>query len=367
MWMICTARGLKIAAHAAANRPAGRDIGRQGRSAASAAMVRRIRSLIALAVAMLAVAFDAGGHLACAQVPASRPIRIIVPFDPGGAVDVVARVVGRGLATQLDRTVIVENHPGGSTLLAAQQVARSEPDGDTLFFSLDDTFTIVPHLTRKLSFDPNKELVPLNLVGKILMILVANKALPASSLPEIIELAKAKPTELSYASSGPGSATHLSMEMLKHLAQINILHVPFRGLAPALTATASGHVQMTMIGYGTARGMFEEGKLIKPIVITSPERVAALPSVPTTGELGFPEIDATSWLAIAAPATVSAETLARLSDAVTRALDSEEIRRQIEARDILVTNIGPRPFAEAIVRRSRMNAEAVRISGAQHD
>ena len=157
------------------------------------------------------------------------------------------------------------------------------------------------------------------------------------------------------------------MEMLKHSAKVDILHVPFRGLAPALTATASGHVQMTMIGYGTARGMFEEGKLIKPIVIASPERVAALPNVPTTAELGYPEVDATSWLAIAAPATVSAETLSRVADAVSRAVGSSDVRKQIEARDIVVTNIGPKPFAEEIARRSRINAEAVRISGAQHD
>jgi len=327
----------------------------------------RIWFFLVLSAWALAAMVDAGGHPASAQGANTRPVRIIVPFDPGGAVDVVARIVGRGLATQLGRTVIVENRPGGSTLLAAQQVARSEPDGDTLFFCLDDTFTIVPHLTKTLPFDPNKELVPLNLVGKILMILVANKAVPANSLPEMIALAKERPTDLSYGSSGPGSATHLSMEMLKHSAGINILHVPFRGLAPALTATASGHVQMTMIGYGTARGMFEEDKLIKPIVITSPERVKALPNVPTTAELGYPQVDATSWLAIAAPATLPPDILARLNDEVARAVDSDEVRKQIEARDIVVTNLGMAPFAEAIARRFRANAEAVRISGAQRD
>jgi tripartite-type tricarboxylate transporter receptor subunit TctC len=199
------------------------------------------------------------------------------------------------------------------------------------------------------------------------MVLVANKAMPANDLPDVIALARTNPTLLSYGSSGPGSATHLSMEMLKHSAGVDILHVPFRGLAPALSATASGHVQMTMIGYGTARGMFEEGKLIKPIVIASPERVVALPNVPTTAEFGYPEVDATSWLAIAGPATMSAETTARISDAFTRAIDSPEVRKQIEARDILVTNIGPRAFAEAIARRSELNQEAVRISGAQRD
>jgi tripartite-type tricarboxylate transporter receptor subunit TctC len=328
-------------------------------------MVRRTGFIAVLWLAMLGPML--GGQPAFAQIATSRPTRLVVPFDPGGAVDVVARIVARALASQSDRTVIVENRPGGSTLLAAQQVARSDPDGETLFFGLDDTFTIVPHLIKNLTFDPTRELVPVNQVGKLLMILVANKAMPANSLPEVIALAKAKPTELSYGSSGPGSATHLSMEMLKHSAQIDVLHVPFRGLAAALTATASGHVQMTMIGYGTARGMFQEDKLIKPIVIASPERLAALPDIPTTAELGFPEVDATSWLAVAAPAAISAATLAKVNDAVARAVGNEEARREIEARDIVVTNIGPKPLAEAMARRSRVNAEAVRISGAQHE
>jgi tripartite-type tricarboxylate transporter receptor subunit TctC len=332
----------------------------------SSNMMKCIRFVVAFCLIPYAVTLDAGTRPASGQI-VTRPIRIVVPFDPGGAVDVVARIFGRGLASQLDRSVIIENRPGGSTLLAAQQVARSEPDGDTLFFTLDDTFTIVPHLTTTLPFDPNRELIPVNLVGKLLMIMVANKALPANSLPDLIALAKLRPGELSYGSSGPGSATHLSMEMLKHSAQIDILHVPFRGLAPALTATASGHVQLTMIGYGTARPMLDDDKLIKPMVIASPERVAALPDIPTTAELGFPQVDATSWLAIAAPATMQPEILSRLNDAVSRVLGSKDVRSQIEARDILVTNIGPKPFAAEIARRSRINAEAVRISGAQHE
>jgi tripartite-type tricarboxylate transporter receptor subunit TctC len=324
-----------------------------------------MRTLAALCVAIFAAAFDLGCNPAAAQTATSRPIRIVVPFDPGGAVDVAARIVGRGLAAELDRTVIVENRPGGSTLVAAQQVARSEPDGDTLLFCLDDTFTIVPHLNRGLAFNPSTELTPINLVGKILMVLLANKAVPADNLPDMLALARAKPALLSYGSAGSGSATHLAMEMLKHSAKAEILHVPFRGIAPALTATASGHVHMTTIGYGTARSMLDEGKLIKPIAIASPERIAALPSISTMVELGYPDVDATSWLAVAVPATMSAETLDRVNGALTRAIERAEIRKQIEARDVVVTNIGPGPFAEAIARRSKINQQAVRLSGAQ--
>ena len=295
-------------------------------------------------------------------------MRIIVPFDPGAAVDVVARIIARGLSAQWDRPVIVENRPGASMIVGAQFVANSEPDGDTLLMCLDDLFTTLPHLSKNPPFDANKELVPVNQVARILMILLANRAVPADTLPQLIELARAKPGGLSYGSSGLGSATNLSMEMLKHLTGIDILHVPFRGLGPALTATASGTVQMTMIGYGTARGMLEDGTQIKPIVVASPQRVAALPDLPTTGELGFPQVDATSSLTLAMPAKAPPDAIERLNTALSRELAaSSEIRTQIEARDIVVTNVAGKPLAEEIARRFRFNGEAIRIAGAQQD
>src|SRR5262249_34621684 len=149
---------------------------------------------------------------------------------------------------------------------------------------------------------------------------------------------------------------------------IDILHVPFRGLAPALTATTAGTIEMTMIGYGTARGMLEDGKQIKAVVVTSPQRVAALPDLPTTGELGYPQVDSTSSLTLVAPARVSAETMGRLNEAISRELNgSSDSRKQIEARDIVVTNISGKPLAEEIARRFRLNGEAVRIAGAQEN
>jgi len=303
-----------------------------------------------------------------AEVVSSRPVRIIVPFEPGAAVDIVARILAQGLSTRWSRPVIVENRPGGSMVVGAQFVANSEPDGDTLLVCLDDLFTTLPQLTKAPSFDANKELVPVNQIAKILMILVGNRAVAADTLPQLLDLARAKPGILSYGSSGLGSATNLGMEMLKHLANVDILHVPFRGLGPALAATASGTVQMTMIGYGTARGMLEDGTQIKPIVVASPQRVAALPNLPTIGELGYPQVDATSSLALAAPIKISSENFKRINDAVSAELSgSSETRRQIEARDIVVTNLGGQALADEIARRYRLNGEAVRIAGAQQD
>jgi tripartite-type tricarboxylate transporter receptor subunit TctC len=329
--------------------------------------MKELRLVLFFCIAALAATCASDRISAFAQGNASAPVRIIVPFEPGAAVDVVARILARGLQAQWDRPVIVENRPGGSMILAAQLVANSKPDGNTLLLCLDELFTTLPQLSKNPPFDANKALVPVDQVAKILMILVANRALPADTLPQLVELARARPGTLSYGSSGPGSATNLAMEMLKHQANVDILHVPFRGLGPALAATASGTIQMTMIGYGTARGMLD-GKQIKALAVISPQRVAALPDLPTAGELGYPQVDATSSLTLAAPAKVSAETISRLNEALSRELSgASEIRKQIEARDIVVTNIAGKALAQEIARRFRVNGEAARIAGVQGD
>lgn len=311
------------------------------------------------------VTADEGCQTAAFAQGASQPVRIIVPFEPGAAVDVVARILARGLEAQWNRTVIVENRPGGSMILGAQMVANSNPDGNTFLLCLDELFTTLPQLSKNPPFDANRALVPVDQVGKILMILVANHSVPAKTLPQLLTLARDKPGTLSYGSSGPGSATNLAMEMLKHQAKVDILHVPFRGLGPALAATASGTVQMTLIGYGTARGMLEDGKQIKPIAVVSPQRVAALPNLPTIGELGYPQVDATSSLTLAAPARTPAETINNINEALSRLLGMSETRKAIEARDIVVTNISGKPLADELTRRFEVNGEAVRVAGVQ--
>ena len=303
-----------------------------------------------------------------AQVFPSRPVRIIVPFTPGAAVDVVARMIATALAAQWGSPVIVDNRPGGGTITASEAVAQSEPDGHTMLFTVDDTFTIVPHLSRKISFTPLSSLVPVNLSAKILMVIVANGSLPVDSLPALISRARAGSIrELSYSSSGNGSSTHLAMETLKSLTKIDILHVPYKGVAPALTAAAAGEVQLTMTGFGTARGLIESGRL-KPLAVASPEHVAGLPNVPTTGELGMGDVDATVWLGLAAPARTPAETVARINAAVSRVLNTPDMKKQLtEARGLVVADIGPKEFAEQLQRKSNFNAEAMRRAGVRED
>jgi tripartite-type tricarboxylate transporter receptor subunit TctC len=318
------------------------------------------------AAAVLAGALGVGSHAVFAQEGSAGTARIVVPFAPGAAVDAVARMLATTLAAQWGKSVIVENRPGARTFLAAEMVARSEPDGNTLLFCLDDTFTIVPQLTKDKRFDPNKELVPVNLVGTIPLVVVVNPNLKVNSLPELIDYARANPTALNYSSSGVGSAPHLAMEMLKAQAKIQIQHVPYRGLAPALTAVMTGEVQIAIVGYGSSRGVIEGGK-VRVISVASPDRIPALPNIPTNAELGYPRVDATSRLTLAVPAKMAPAAVEQLNESVSRALSNVELRKQIESRDIMVTNMGPKPFAAEIARLSGWNAEAIKISGAESE
>jgi tripartite-type tricarboxylate transporter receptor subunit TctC len=306
-----------------------------------------------------ASAFCAGHGVGFAQDASSRTARIVVPFAPGAAVDIVARMLAGPLSASRGKTVIVENRPGGRTLIAAEAVARSEPDGDTLLMCLDDTFTIVPHLSKPGTFDPRKELVPINLVGTLLHVLVVSPSLAVTSLQGFVEYARARPGVINFGSAGVGTGLHLAMEMLKWQAGIDIVHVPYRGLAPMMTAVVAGEVQAAVAGFGTARSLIEAGRL-RVLAAAAPNRIAALPDVPTTRELGYDRVDATSRLAVAAPARTPAEGIDRLNDAISSALNGADIRKQFEARDIVLTNIRL-PLAE-LESISKASAEAIGIA-----
>jgi tripartite-type tricarboxylate transporter receptor subunit TctC len=329
---------------------------------AAASFYRHV--LRTLAVAALAIATS--WQPANAQDAPSKIIRIIVPYPPGAAVDVLGRMLGNVITAQTGRTVVVENRPGARSYMGAEAVARSEGDGDTLLFTVDDTFTIVPHLTKNATFEPMKQLVPINIVGTISMVMVVNPSLPVDSLEKFIAYARTNPTAISYSSAGIGSSTQLALDMLKAQAKIELLHVPYRGLTPATTAVITGEVQASVLGYSSSKAMVEAGKL-KAIAIASPDRVPSLPSLPTMQELGYPRVQATPRLTFALPATTPPEVLKRTSEMISRALSDPEMRKQIEARDIIYANLGPKEAAAELDRLSKLNGEAVRVSGAVAD
>lgn len=326
---------------------------------------RRFQKTVAGALLLAAsIAFTTA--VAQAQSNSSGNIRMIVPFSPGAAVDVVARMVAAGISEQSGSTVVVENRAGGASVVGAEAVAQSEPDGNTLLFVPDDTFTILPHVSKNMRFDPNKQLTPVIGVAKIINIFVANPSVAPKTLPDLIDYARAHPAELRYGSNSIGSAGQIAMELLKSRAKIDVLHVPYKGNAPALMATVAGEVHLMAIGFGSAKQLIDDGKL-RALAVTGPDREPGLPSLPTTAELGYPEVDVTTRLIIAVTAKTPPQIVQKLADSISRVLGKPEMRRQIEARGVVVTNVAPKDVTEDMARRYQLNAEAVRIAGVRVD
>jgi tripartite-type tricarboxylate transporter receptor subunit TctC len=296
----------------------------------------------------------------------TRTVEFLVPFAAGGAVDGAARLFAAKLSTYWQQPVVVENRPGGSTTIASKQVGQARPDGHSLLFTLGDTFTVVPFLAQHRTFKPFEDLVPINLPAKIINAIVVNPGLPVKDLAGLIAYARQHPKELRYGSAGVGSNVHLTMEMLKAAAGIEIQHIPYRGSGPAVTATLANDVQITVAGYA-ARALIEGGKL-RAIATAAAERLGAFPDIPTTIELGYPKVDSSSWFVVAAPTKTPPAILKAIDTDLGRALNDPELRRQItESYGHVITNI-PEPAAIQWLRDSaRTSAEAVHIAGADRE
>src|SRR6185437_10057035 len=231
----------------------------------------------------------------------SRPIRIVVPFAAGGATDLIARVVGQKLTESLGQAVVVENRPGASGMIGADLVAKAPPDGYTLLMASTAEIAINPSLYSKMSYDPQKDLAPITLAGVTPLILVVNPASPLHSVADIVKEAKAHPGTISFASAGNGSVQHLSGELVKVLTSTDMVHVPYKGAAPALTDVLSGQVTMFFSGMPPAMPHVKSGKL-RALAVTTPKRSPAAPDVPTMAEAGVQGFDISNWFGLLAPA-----------------------------------------------------------------
>ena len=256
---------------------------------------------------------------------AGKPIRIIVPFPPGGQTDIHARMVAPRLAEALGVTVVVENKPGASTALGAQEVARAAPDGHTLLYANPTAHTQLPHLVSKPGYDPFADFTPIVRFVRAATILVAAPGLPANDVRELVAYARANPGKLNYASVSPGSSSHLNAEMLKMQAGIDLLHVPYKGSADATRDLFGGQVQLMFDGLATAVANIRGGR-IKALGIADTQRNAALPDVPTFTEQGVNGIDIFSWIGFFGPGNLPQETTARLNAELNRILAQPEIR-----------------------------------------
>ena len=304
-------------------------------------MIRIMLRSICVALAVLAPA------AAVAQDLPSKPIRLIVPFPPGGPNDIIARVVGQKMSELLKQQVVIDNRAGAGGALGTDVVAKAAPDGTTIAITSAGALAISIGLQEKLPYDTLKHLKPITLVAKVPELLVAATSLPANNLNELIALARAKPGTLNYASSGPGSMPHLAGELLKAAAKIDIVHVPYKGAAPAVNDLLGQQVQMAFFDLPVLLPQVQAGKL-KPIVVGSRERAPSLKDVPTTAELGYPQIEAENWYGMVAPIATPPAIVARLHQVTVEALRDAGVREKLSSQGLTLVGDTPEQFTAYI-------------------
>ncbi|MGZ5120103.1 MAG: tripartite tricarboxylate transporter substrate binding protein [Burkholderiales bacterium] len=295
----------------------------------------------------------------------SRPIRIIVPFPPGGATDIMGRTLGQKLTQRWGQQVIIDNRPGAGGNIAAELAARAAPDGHTLFFAASAQLAVNPNLYAKVPYDPVKDFAAVVLVGSGANIVVAHPSLGVRSLKELITLAKSKPGVLHYASPGSGSTAHLSAELLKIEAGIDIVHVPYKGGAPGVIDVLGGQVPLMFVSMPSVLGHVKAGKLVA-LAVTSARRSDAAPDVPTFAET-IPRFESSSWYGIVAPANSPRDVIAKLNAEVLASLKLPDVREIFAAQGTDIIGSTPEEFARYIKAELAKWAIVVKKSGARVD
>jgi tripartite-type tricarboxylate transporter receptor subunit TctC len=284
--------------------------------------------------ALLALLVGAGGDFAKAESYPARPVTLIVPFAPGGGTELLARTLGQRLEQRLDKPFVIENRPGAGGVTGALAVARAAADGYTILMAPAPVMAINVTLHKKLPYDPATDFVPLGLLVASPYVLVVTPALPVQSVAELIALAKQQPERLAYASAGPGTPHHLFPELLKSMTGIAMTHIPYRGSVPALTDVAAGHVQLMFSDVPPARGLIAEGK-VRALAVSTKERVAVLPDVPTIAESAVPGFDAASWQMVVAPAGTPKHIVEQLHGEIRSIMAQPDVKEQIAKQGLL--------------------------------
>ena len=259
----------------------------------------------------------------------TKPIKLIAPVQPGGGVDLVARTIGDRLGRALGQSIVVENMSGGGGVVGSLATARAAPDGYTLMVGYVGTHGTNPAV-RKLPYDAIRDFTPIAMVGGTPNVLVVAPSLPVASLRELVSYAKANPGKLSYGSSGPGTLTHLAMEQLKVAADLDIVHVPYRGIGPAFVDLLGGQTQIMLPGLAAALPHIKAGK-VKPLAVTGTKRHALLPDVPTFAESGYPGFDGVQWYGIVGPANLPPAIVKRLNEEIDKLLQNPELAERLSA------------------------------------
>ncbi len=315
---------------------------------------------------MFALACLAFAHGSSAQTYPAKPVRIVVPFPPGGPTDVVGRLVATKLGEALNQQFVVENRAGAGGTVGSEVVAQAPADGYTLLYGSTSTLAMAPSLYRKLGYDPRKSFAPISLVSNGPLLVAVNAALPAQTLAQLIALAKEKPGALNYGSAGNATPPHLAAELFKSLSVTDLTHVPYKGGAPALQAIAAGEVQVIFEGIVTLLPQIKAGRL-RALAITGTARDASLPEVPTVAEAGLPTFQVTVWSGRVAPARTPPEVVGVLNAALRRALAAPDARETLTKFGLAPAGNTPAEFARFIDSEIIRWERAVQASGAKVD
>jgi len=291
----------------------------------------------------------------------TKPVRIIVAFPPGGGTDIVARVVGQKLAEGWNQAVVVENRAGASGTIGTESAARAEPDGHTLFMATMGNMTANQHLYPKMAVDPLRAFAPITKVVDVHFVFLANPALAANSVGELIELAKRRPGDIAYSSSGPGGAPHLAMELFKRQASVDLIHIPYKGSSPSISDLIGGRVMLSMDSLVQSFPHLK-AKRLKALAVLGPRRAALLPEVPTIAESGLPGYALTNWFGLLAPAATPKETVLKIHADVIRVLRDPEAKKRITDLGADVVGNSPEEFGAAMRAESAQWAEIIKAA-----
>jgi len=304
-------------------------------------------------------------HAAAENYP-DRVVRMINPYPPGGSVDVMARILAQKLTEALGQQVIVENRSGGGGNTGSDFVAKSEPDGYTLLFTAPGPLTVNQTLYGKLPFDPAKDFAPVALFATAPIVLIVNPGLPAHNVQELIALARKQPGQINFASAGIGTTNHLSGELFKSMANIDIVHVPYRGAGPAMNDLVAGHVQMFFDLMPVVLPQIAAGN-VRPLANAGTKRPVALPNVPTVAEQGLAGFESSSWYGLVAPAKTPEPVLAKLREDVAKVLQAPDVVARIRELGSEPGAVFGNDFAAFMAAETKKWAEVIRASGAKAD
>jgi len=323
-----------------------------------------LRKTLPLLVALLSLAAVPPPARA-ADYP-NRPITLTVAFTPGGASDVLARILARKMEQVLGEPIVIDNRPGAGGNVAAEAVARAAPDGYTLLAGNNAILATNAALYKKIAFDAETDFAPIGLIGSQANILVVNPSVPAHSMAELITLAKVNPGKLNFASSGHGLAAHLAGELFKEEAKIDIVHVPYKGAAPALQDVIAGHVQMMFATASSVVSHIRDGK-VRALAVTTLKRSAVMPDIPTIDELGLKGFDATTWHGLVAPAHTPKDVVAALHGALAASLEDANVKASLADLGVDIIGGSPEDFAAYIRSEIPKWTAIVKASGAKLD